>query len=144
VKTVLRPATSGDLPALEIIENESFPKPHWQGQDFTRYEATVAEVEGQIAGFLISRQTFRSPAGTPGEREILNVATSRRFRRQGVATALLEHEVQGVATWFLEVRESNVAAQNLYLKLGFEEVARRAGYYQNPVETAIVMRLKRC
>jgi ribosomal-protein-alanine N-acetyltransferase len=44
---------------------------------------------------------------------------------------------------FLEVRESNEAALKLYRKLGFGEIGRREKYYENPEETAIVMRLSR-
>jgi ribosomal-protein-alanine N-acetyltransferase len=43
--------------------------------------------------------------------------------------------------WFLEVRESNLAARSLYGKFGFREVSRRPGYYQDTGEAAVVMRL---
>ncbi len=42
--------------------------------------------------------------------------------------------------WFLEVRESNRAAINLYLSMGFEIVGTRPEYYRDPAEAAIVMR----
>ena len=41
---------------------------------------------------------------------------------------------------FLEVRESNVAAQSLYQSAGFQQVSRRRRYYEEPVEDALVMR----
>ncbi|MDN6127255.1 MAG: hypothetical protein L0I66_02520, partial [Tetragenococcus halophilus] len=40
---------------------------------------------------------------------------------------------------FLEVRVSNQAAQNLYLKNGFNKTGHRTGYYSKPVEDALVM-----
>ncbi len=46
------------------------------------------------------------------------------------------------AVHFLEVRESNTAAQALYRKLGFVEIGRRSKYYDDPEETAIVMQLR--
>jgi len=45
-----------------------------------------------------------------------------------------------VAAVYLEVRDSNARARGLYRSRGFEEVGRRRGYYQHPVEDAIVLR----
>ena len=45
----------------------------------------------------------------------------------------------GVDTIYLEVRESNEAAYQFYLKNGFEEYGRRAKYYKDPIEDAILM-----
>ena len=39
----------------------------------------------------------------------------------------------------MEVRESNEAAYQFYLKNGFEEYGRRAKYYKDPIEDAILM-----
>jgi len=41
----------------------------------------------------------------------------------------------------LEVRDSNKAARGFYGSFGFIEVGRRPGYYADPVEDAILMRL---
>jgi ribosomal-protein-alanine N-acetyltransferase len=54
---------------------------------------------------------------------------------------LLEHELErGEGSWFLEVRESNVAAIALYEGLGFRRVGQRENYYRDPSESGIVMR----
>jgi ribosomal-protein-alanine N-acetyltransferase len=45
---------------------------------------------------------------------------------------------------FLEVRESNVVAQEFYKSLGFKALSRRLGYYDLPPETAIVMKFHSC
>ena len=62
--------------------------------------------------------------------------------RSGIGTELLRFEL---ARWagahFLEVRESNTPARELYRRLGFEIVGSRPGYYDNPPETGIVMRI---
>ncbi len=134
----LRKATVDDLPALIEIEQASFANPHWQAQDFLRYHCIVAEVEGQIVGFLVSRETI------PTEREILNLAVAPAYRRTGIATALLRHELSRKMVYFLEVRESNAAAQALYRRIGFVEVGRRPNYYDSPRERAIVMKMKWC
>ena len=62
-------------------------------------------------------------------------------RRRGIARRLLESELsRGRNTWFLEVRESNVAALGLYQSLGFQQVGLREAYYHNPSESGIVMK----
>jgi [ribosomal protein S18]-alanine N-acetyltransferase len=138
----IRRASTHDLAVLSEIESESFSRPHWSLDDFQKYETILAETEHRVAGFLVSRQTFPAIQGGRPEREILNLAVARQFRRLGIATALLKYELSRKATYFLEVRESNVGACELYRKLGFEEIARRPNYYEFPTETAIVMKLK--
>lgn len=142
MKLLLRPAEPSDLAALVAIENESFASPNWNGREFLKYECCVAEFEGKIAGFLVSREVFSGDAHNGAQREILNVAVASAYRRRGIATALISQEVGRSAEVFLEVRESNLAAQELYRKLGFLEVGRRPKYYQSPPETAIVMNMK--
>lgn len=142
MKIAIRPAELADIPVLVAIENESFTSPNWRPHDFTKYECYVAEIGRKIAGFLVSRSVFAGDAANPPEREILNVAVAHIYRRRGVATALISQELKRGGECFLEVRESNVAAQKLYRKLGFVEVGRRANYYSSPGETAIVMNMK--
>jgi len=83
-----------------------------------------------------------SRAISPDEREILNLAVAMEYRRLGVASALIEHDRKRGGTVFLEVRESNAAAIDLYKSTGFVEISKRRGYYDNPPESAIVMRMK--
>ena len=139
---VVRKATPADLPAVLAIEHEAFPEGPWRVEDFEADECLVAEVDGRIAGFLVSRQTFPPAAGARAEREILNLAVTHAYRRQGVASALLNQALTHPAVYFLEVRASNLAAQHLYRKMGFVAVGQRPEYYDSPVETAIVMQMK--
>jgi ribosomal-protein-alanine N-acetyltransferase len=46
---------------------------------------------------------------------------------------------QGVTDLALEVRVSNEAAMGLYRRFGFVEQGRRRGYYERPVEDAVLM-----
>jgi ribosomal-protein-alanine N-acetyltransferase len=143
----LRPAMPSDAAALAQIELEAFPDPSWTGADFLRYDCTVAEVEISpaeiaIAGFLVSRGNYAGSLNTPPEREILNLAVSAQFRRLGIAKRLLAAELARGAHVYLEVRESNSPAIQLYRNAGFTEVGRRREYYDSPVESAIVMRMK--
>ncbi len=128
-----------DLAAIRAIQTASPQAAQWEVADYLQYDVLVA-VEGvRLAGFLVSRTL------APGESEILNVAVAPEFRRRGVARALvaaLLAELQG--TVFLEVRASNTIAHIFYKSLGFQEVAVRSGYYEEPPETAIVMKFHSC
>ena len=100
--------------------------------------ASIVE-PGPIAGFIIARETA-------GELHINNVAVRTEFRRRGIGAALLErilHEARRrkANAAFLEVRSANFAAQALYEKNGFRAIARRADYYSEPCEDAVVMSL---
>jgi ribosomal-protein-alanine acetyltransferase len=142
VRLVVRLATKDDIPALLEIEHQSFPNQSWHAEDFLADECIVAELDGRIVGFLVSRESFHGDREDLPEREILNLAVAPPFRRMGVAGTLLRHELRHKATYFLEVRESNQAAQMLYRQFGFVEIARRQQYYLEPSEGAIVMKMK--
>jgi [ribosomal protein S18]-alanine N-acetyltransferase len=63
----------------------------------------------------------------------------KRFGEQ-MLVHLIEESIGRGARWItLEVRESNVAAQNLYKKYGFTVVSTRRGYYSDNDENALVM-----
>ena len=81
------------------------------------------------------------------EGELLNIAVSGAYRRMGLGAHLLsfvmkEAERKGVAAVYLEVRESNTGARNLYRSAGFTEIGVRKKYYQNPTEDAVLMMKK--
>jgi [ribosomal protein S18]-alanine N-acetyltransferase len=93
-------------------------------------------VEGRVVGFIVTRSVGDR------EREVLNIAVHPDFRRLGIGTELLRSElVRSPGAHFLEVRESNTPARELYRRLGFEVVGSRPGYYDDPPETGIVMRI---
>ena len=80
------------------------------------------------------------------EGHITNLAISPAHRREGTGKLLLETLISRacnskMALLTLEVRASNTAAINLYGKFGFLSVGLRRGYYQNPVEDALIMTL---
>ena len=92
-----------------------------------------------IAGYIVARETA-------GELHINNVAVRAQYRRRGIGAALLGrvlHEARRrkANAAFLEVRSGNFAAQALYEKCGFRAIARRADYYSEPREDAVVMSL---
>ena len=132
----IRSAHASDLAEISAIQASASEASQWQAQDYLAFDCRVALLEGRIAGFVVSRRVADQ------EREILNVAVHPEFRRMRIASELLQAEITRYAgTHFLEVRESNAAARQLYERLGFQVVGTRPEYYENPNETGIVMRI---
>jgi polysaccharide biosynthesis protein PslH len=132
----IRPATENDVPEITAIQQAAPESSPWLARDYLAFDCQVGAVDGRIAGFLVSRSV------ADREREILNLAVHPDFRRLHIATELLRAELsRHPGVHFLEVRESNAAAQRLYEGLGFQPVGERPGYYDNPPETGIVMRI---
>ena len=138
----IRPGSENDIPSLLKIEASSFTDARWKAEDFLQYECTVAEYGGKLAGYLVCRDLGPLTESGQHEREILNIAVHPALRRRGIASALLRHEIKSNTILFLEVRESNLAARNLYSTHKFREIGRRVAYYRDPIETAIVMQMK--
>jgi ribosomal-protein-alanine N-acetyltransferase len=93
----------------------------------------AARVNGEIAGFAIASVDIgrTAPIG-----HVLTVDITPAYRRKGIAQKIL-HEIEalfkerGIKEAVLEVREDNVAALNLYQKLGYKKVGRLEQYYGN-------------
>jgi len=135
----VRPATADDLPAIAAIQRISTEAAQWNPAEYLDYRTTVAISDGAIVGFLVTRMVAE------GECEILNVAVAPGFRRRGIARDLLSVLLRTFAgVIFLEVRESNQAAQNLYQSLGFQRVGIRPDYYREPPEHGIVLKFHSC
>lgn len=132
----LRHGGVADLPVVERIMSAAFD-PRF-GEAWTHNQClgllampgvwlTLATLRAEPAGFALSRSIA-------GEAELLLLATTPRFRRRGVAAALLRSVVadaldQGAATIHLEVREGNEAT-GLYRAAGFAQVGERRQYYR--------------
>lgn len=79
-----------------------------------------------------------------GEGDITSVAVHPDFRRRGLAYKLMKAFADFLPAdteeIFLEVRESNIPAIELYKKCGFQAVSIRKNFYISPVENAVVMK----
>jgi len=146
---LIEPMRRGDLPGVLTIEVASFALP-WTEEMFENELA-----RGDLSEALVARV---SDAGSPPpivgyicvwvvgeELHINNVAVDPRWRRRGIAGALLAATLErgrarGARCAFLEVRASNVGAQALYRRYGFEPAAVRKRYYDHPIEDAVVMK----
>ncbi|GGO54694.1 ribosomal-protein-alanine N-acetyltransferase [Roseovarius pacificus] len=100
----------------------------WSAGEFAGLlDSPLVFAVGDARGFALGRVIA-------GEAELLTIATAPEARRQGVGRgtlALFEAEAvaRGAGTVFLEVAEDNTAARGLYAVTGYEQAARREGYY---------------
>ena len=91
----------------------------------------VARVDGTIAGFVIGMIYVDRKATYA---HILTIDVSPAYRRKGIGQMLLQEierifKEKGVKASHLEVKEDNVAAINLYRKLGYEKIGKLRNYY---------------
>ncbi len=72
--------------------------------------------------------------------EILAIATVEEYRNKGIAQELLDKiKTKDI---FLEVRKSNEKAINFYKKNNFKQISIRKGYYSDPTEDAVIMKME--
>jgi ribosomal-protein-alanine N-acetyltransferase len=93
-----------------------------------------------LAGYIVARISG-------SELHINNVAVREEYRRSGLGTELLRRMLTGGAEAgaelaFLEVRSANSAANRLYERCGFTAVGVRKNYYSDPLDDAVIMRVK--
>ena len=141
----IRRLAASDVPAVFAILQESPEAAAWSQESLLQLAsadpaAWVVELNGVLVGFLIGRIAA-------DEFEILNMAVYRAHRRSGIGSRLLESALEfsrtvGSARAYLEVRASNGPALALYKRHGFTECGRRAGYYREPLEDALLLCLR--
>ena len=139
---IIRRMTLRDAPAVHAVEAACFPKP-WTLEDFEKEMSQnvcarylVAEDGGRIIGFAGAWIVL-------DEAHVTNIAVTREYRGQGIGkrltAALMQYAANlGVAYATLEVRRSNLIAQNLYKRLGFVYVGARKRYYEDNGEDALI------
>jgi ribosomal-protein-alanine N-acetyltransferase len=98
--------------------------------------ATALPIVGYLAALCVDRFW-----------ELQYVVVAKEFRRRSVGTSLVSEFIShvratGGSRIFLEVRESNEGARRMYNTLGFEETGLRKRYYADPLEDAILCRLR--
>ena len=147
----LRQAAVGDADEIAKIHRECFVDQPWDRdviEVMLKSQATFgflvecdASERGGGAGFCLARSAS-------DECEVLSLGVVSQQRRLGLGRRLVE-AVKTVATdrcctaLFLEVAQSNRAAQRLYVGCGFAVVGRRKAYYRTAtgaVEDALVLK----
>lgn len=143
VDTLYRFMTLEDLDDIMEVEHQSFTLP-WKRDAFIRELTSnpyahywVVEIDGKVVG-------YSGVWIVMDEAHITNIAVLPQYRGWGLGKQLLNRTMQLAKTYnatavTLEVRVSNVVAQNLYKDLGFQPGGIRKGYYTDNQEDALVM-----
>ncbi len=154
-----------DIPQVVDIDRESFSSP-WPSRTYefeiTNRDAShfcVIEVADHLDRPRMVRslfQRFWAPKAVPliagyggcwliaGEAHISTIAVHPQYRGLGLGELLLSGmllrsmNLSGQYS-VLEVRVSNLSAQQLYRKYEYEVVGRRRGYYRDDGEDALLM-----
>ncbi len=144
---VIRPMRHEDLDEVVRLEKMCFGWGAWSKGMFAselkrglKSCFVVARVGGVLVGFAGWRQESE-------EAHVANIAVHPKMRGRKIGELLLrtileEAVRRGLNTSLLEVRKSNIVAQNLYRKYGYKVLTIRRGYYQFPLEDAVVMKLE--
>jgi ribosomal-protein-alanine N-acetyltransferase len=137
----VRAASIEDVPVLRAIALECDLHVDFE-QELARPYALlrVARSVHGVHGFLLAWRAA-------DELHLTDLGITAPFRRRGLGRLLVgalraEGERDGARVILLEVRESNVPALSLYSWLGFVELDRRARYYEDTGEDAVVMQLE--
>ena len=136
----ITPMNEENYKSVAAIEAECFSQP-WSEKTFfeelsnPNAHTYLASENGEPAGFLSVWEVC-------GEVSVNNIAVLEKFRRRGIARALLQKmldELSSADSVTLEVRKSNASAAALYHSFGFEQVGVRKNFYSQPTEDAILM-----
>lgn len=142
-KLIIRKMDIIDIDGVIEVETLSFAEP-WpkeifyqeiKNNDFAYY--FVAQLDNQIIGYAGLWSVI-------DDAQITNIAILPEYRGKKIGEKLFEYTCQqamriGVKRLSLEVRVSNIRAQNLYRKFGFVPGGIRKNYYTDNQEDAIVM-----
>lgn len=140
----IRRASAQDRDLLIALEHEIFPEDPWtpgmvdeELSSPARAYFIAATDSGEVVGYAGVSLGF--------DADVMTIGVRGTARRQGVGDLLVNAMTSAAADAgadrvFLEVRESNEAAQKLYKKHGFERIGRVRGYFRNPIEDAVTMR----
>ncbi|MBW8190538.1 ribosomal protein S18-alanine N-acetyltransferase [Neiella marina] len=135
---IIRPMQSSDVQAVAAIEQQLQYNP-WSEYLF----ADSLSVNRYFCFVMLSEQSAEELAGyyvaeaIAGEASLHNIGIASAFQGQGFGKQLLQHmlaqcRLSSVSKVFLEVRDTNGKAINLYKSLGFQLDGVRKGYYSAP------------
>ncbi len=139
-------AREDDIEALLVLERQCFSHP-WSARSFqegfdpARGRTLVLRSPHVVRGIL-GYCVFEILLD---EMHLHNLAVHPAHRGQGIGKWLLVLALElggrrGARTVYLEARQSNWPALQLYRSLGFETVSMRRDYYDRPREDAVVLR----
>lgn len=129
-----------DLDCIYEIEKSVFSHP-WSKEQIM-YELDNVSFSSNWLGIINDEIVGYIMSHTVGsEAQIINIAVKLEHQCRGIGKNILKEFLNQFTSntyFFLEVRESNIPAFNMYFHLGFEQIDTRKKYYANG-EDAIVM-----
>ncbi len=139
---IIEMMTSKDIDGVFEVEKNCFEH-HWSKESFKK------ELINENARYLVAKLD-RKIVGYVGiwlildEGHITNVAVHNDYRGQKIGDKLVQSLVNlckenNINSMTLEVRVSNIVAQNLYKKYGFKLAGIRKEYYSDNKEDAMIM-----
>lgn len=139
---IIEEMKENDIDGVFEVEKNCF-EDYWSKDSFKK------ELSNNLAKYLVAK-IDNKVVGYVGiwfvvdEGHITNVAVHEDYRGQKIGDYLIKELVQvcknnKIISMTLEVRASNVVAQNLYKKYGFKMAGIRKEYYSNNKEDAIIM-----
>ena len=138
---MIRPLVPEDVPQVWAIESVVHTNP-WS-QESLRHEIVTHSGLGYFSNNDLTCYCLYYVV--LDEAHLLNIATHLSHRRRGYARVVLQTMIantreSGCLNIFLEVRESNRSAQQLYLSCGFKSCGVRKCYYRDTMEGALLMK----
>jgi len=136
----LRDAVEEDLEQIHRIESDLYPKP-WTFNFFhiifhINMDLFIVAVDDQeIIGYAVGEIEKRGKVDTSRKAgHVMNIAVRSQYQGMGVGTMLLDDvenrfQSNGADIAYLEVRESNMRAQQVYRHRGYEYVRTVENYY---------------
>ncbi|MGB8855659.1 MAG: ribosomal protein S18-alanine N-acetyltransferase [Burkholderiales bacterium] len=129
-KIEIRPLRRGEASEVARIESEVYAYPWTLGNFIDSLNAGhscwACTVNGELAGYAVVLIGAN-------EAHLLNISIAGEWQGRGLGSQLLRHLMQvarpDAGIMFLEVRPSNVNAQRLYEREGFQRIALRPKYY---------------
>ena len=129
-----------DLEHIHRIESDLYPKP-WTFNFFRimfhiNEELFIIAIDDEeIIGYAVGEVEKRGKMDTPRKAgHVMNIAVRSQYQGMGVGTMLLDDIEnrflnKGADIAYLEVRESNMRAQQVYRHRGYEYVRTVENYY---------------
>lgn len=141
-EVAILPMQDGDLDQVTQIEKEIFPTPWTRRQfQFEIWNRSCHYFVAKIGGTVIG---YTGLVIVASEGYITNLAVKAEHWRKGLGRRMMltifrKALEAGVDIISLEVRKSNLIAQELYRQFGFRQVGARRRYYVDNREDALVM-----
>ncbi|MDT8999647.1 ribosomal protein S18-alanine N-acetyltransferase [Paucibacter sp. APW11] len=143
----LRPLMPSDVDAVLAIELQAYEFPWTRGNFIDSIAGGQITMQlraagGELLGYFLAMKGYE-------ELHLLNITVAPAWQGRGLARQMLDELSRialqlGCAQIWLEVRQSNARARELYRRYGFAEVGLRRAYYpaaEGQREDAVLMSL---